>query len=189
MHSAGYVSNPVNRCFFCKEELFGKLKQFAQARHMTHVLDGTNLDDLSDFRPGRKAALEAGITSPLAEANLTKQDIRDLSRALGLSSWNEPSSPCLSSRFPYGTPIRPEALRQVEQAEDILRQQGFREFRVRFFEKFAKLEFDSDGLERMRDPALKQNVFCQLQTLGFETIEMDSEPFQSGRLNKFKMTV
>lgn len=179
-----FRKNPPDRCFHCKSELFAKLGCIAASEGYRYVLDGSNLDDLNDWRPGRKAALAHGVRSPLIEAGLRKQEIRELSLGLNLPTWNKPSSPCLSSRFPYGEPITAEALSRVESAEDILRSFGFREFRVRHHGETARLEIQEADIARFLDPAIRVPVTRRLRALGYRYITLDLEGFRSGRLNE-----
>ncbi len=178
-----FVTNPPDRCFYCKDELFGKLREIAAAGGYRFVLDGSNLDDTSDWRPGRKAAEKHGVRSPLIEAGLRKHDIRELSRRLNLPTWDKPSSPCLSSRFPYGEPITIEALRQVEEAEKFLRSIGFKDLRVRYHRDIARIELEEDDIPRMLEPKTRKAVAEKLKTLGYKFITLDLEGFRSGRLN------
>ena len=147
-----YRANPANRCYYCKDELYGRLAALAAERGLAVVVDGNNADDRGDYRPGRQAAREHGVNSPLDEADLTKDDIRELARAAGLDSWNEPASACLSSRIPYGNEVSDEKLRQIEQAETVLRDLGFRVFRVRHHDTVARLEIARSEMARALDP-------------------------------------
>jgi len=183
MADPNYVANPVNRCYFCKRELYLRLADLAAAEGYAAVVDGANRDDLNDWRPGRQAAAERGVLSPLVEANFTKAEIRAASYALGLPTWDKPAMPCLASRFPYGTPITPGALRRVERAETILRQHGFRELRVRHFGEAARIEVAPAELPRLLDPARRGAVTAALQALGYRTVAVDPEGFRSGKLN------
>lgn len=183
LDSDDFSKNPPDRCFHCKNELFGKLKLMAESEGYKFVLDGSNLDDLDDYRPGRKAAAKHGIRSPLIEAGLTKDDIRRLSFELGLQTWNKPSSPCLSSRFPYGETITIEALKQVEAAEEFLRSLGFKELRVRHHKDIARIEIREEDIQKMLDPEIRRTVSGKLKALGYKFISLDLEGFRSGRLN------
>jgi len=178
-----FRKNPPDRCFYCKSELFGRLSGIAESEGCAHLLDGSNLDDLDDWRPGRKAALEHGVRSPLIEARLRKQDIRDLSRELNLPTWNKPSSPCLSSRFPYGESITAEALKQVEEAEKFLKSLGFRELRVRHYGDTARIELRQDEIPKMLDPVTRRTVAEKLRSLGYAFVSLDLEGFRSGKMN------
>jgi len=179
-----FRKNPPDRCFHCKSELFAKLKCIAASEGYRYVLDGSNLDDLDDWRPGRKAALAYGVRSPLIEAGLKKQDIRELSLELNLPTWDKPSSPCLSSRFPYGEPITAEALAKVESAEKVLKSFGFREFRVRHHGETARIEVQEADIPRFLDPELRISVTRHLRALGYRFVTLDLEGFRSGRLNE-----
>ncbi|MBZ0154582.1 MAG: ATP-dependent sacrificial sulfur transferase LarE [Alphaproteobacteria bacterium] len=183
LESPDFVKNPVDRCFYCKDQLFGKLKEIALSAGYRFVLDGSNLDDLDDWRPGRKAALKHGVRSPLIEAGLGKEDVRRLSEELKLPTWNKPSSPCLSSRFPYGTAITLEGLRQVDAAESFLRTMGFAELRVRYHEESARIELGEAEIPRMLDDSIRTEVNTYMKSIGFKYISLDLEGFRSGRLN------
>lgn len=184
MNDPQYVANPTNRCYFCKTELWNKLLPVALERGLATVVDGTNFDDLADFRPGAQAAEEHAVESPLAELGFTKDDIRALSRRRHLPTWSQPSSPCLSSRVPYGTEVTPLRLRKVEQAERALRTLGVTgNLRVRFHDATARLEMDVDQLDywsaRDRRGAVRDAVLAA----GFERVVMDLRGFRSGSLN------
>lgn len=177
-----YAANPVNRCYFCKTELWGKLIEVARERGLAAVLDGSNADDAHDFRPGMTAAQENFVRSPLLEAGLTKSDIRAASRVLGLPTWDQPSSPCLSSRLPYGVEVTRERLRQVEDAETVLRRRGFREFRVRHHGDVARIEVARDEILRALGQA--ESLNAALRKLGFEAVVLDVEGYRGGALNE-----
>jgi len=181
MDDPNYVSNPVNRCYFCKSELWDKLMPIARERGYAAVVDGSNVDDLGDFRPGMEAGRERHIRSPLQEAGLRKADIRALSGALGLPTWNKPSHPCLSSRIPHGTFITIEKLDQVGQAEAYLRVLGFRGFRVRHHGEIARLELQAGDFPL----ALEQRaaIVDALTEIGFRFVTLDLAGFKSGSLN------
>jgi uncharacterized protein len=153
-----YRANPVNRCFFCKDELYRICRAEADKLGITTIVDGTNLDDLKDHRPGLQAADQWGVRHPLVEAQMTKDDIRRYSKALGLPTWDKPSSPCLSSRFPYGTAIDVERLKKVGACELYLKQLGFREFRVRYHGELARIEVAQNELGRLIDPELRAAI-------------------------------
>jgi uncharacterized protein len=178
-----YVRNEADRCYRCKTELFQHLLPLAVAEGFAHVAYGLITDDLADFRPGHRAAAEAGVRSPLAEAGLAKQDVRQLSRAMGLPTWDLPASPCLSSRLPYGTPVTPEALRQVDRAEAAIAALGFREFRVRHLGSAARLEVAPSELPRLREQALVAAVTAALTGAGYASVSIDPEGYRRGRLN------
>ncbi|MBC8122930.1 MAG: ATP-dependent sacrificial sulfur transferase LarE [Gemmatimonadaceae bacterium] len=178
-----YNSNPVNRCYFCKSELHGKLVPLAQDWGIPVVMDGTNLDDLGDYRPGFQAAREKGIRSPLIEAEITKLEVREISRALGLSSWDKPAMPCLSSRFPYGETITREKLERVGQAERYLRSLGLRQFRVRSSGETARIEV---APEQVRDFVLTTDLTSLIKAFksyGYLFVALDLEGYKSGKLN------
>lgn len=181
MDDPNYVSNPTNRCYFCKSELWGKLVPLATELGYAHVVDGTNADDLGDFRPGMAAGAEQGVRSPLADAGLTKAEIRVLSAAFGLPTWDKPSHPCLSSRIPHGTFITVEKLDQVGQAEAYLRVLGFRGFRVRHHGEVARLEIPPSDFPR----ALEQRdaIVDALTDIGFRFVALDLAGFRSGSTN------
>ena len=179
-----FVRNAPDRCFHCKDELFRKLKEIAVERKLLHLFDGTNADDLCDYRPGRKAADLHGVRSPLAECGFTKQHIRSMSQKLGLSTWNQPSSPCLSSRFPYGRRITTDSLRRVEAAEEYLKSLGLRLVRVRDHGDTARIEVPLTDLARFGEPDVRERVVEGLKALGYRYITLDLEGFRSGSLNQ-----
>ena len=179
-----YAANPSNRCYFCKTELWTKLVPVARERGFATVVDGTNADDLSDWRPGAQAAREHGVASPLAELGFSKQNIRDASRRLGLPTWKQPSSPCLSSRLPYGIEVTSERLRQIERAEEALRGLGIAgDLRVRYHEDLARVELAPDELSRWLEPRRFALVREALVGAGFERVALDLRGFRSGSLN------
>jgi uncharacterized protein len=179
-----YVANAPNRCYFCKNELYGKLSALASARGVSTVVDGTNSDDLGDFRPGRKAASEAGVRSPLAEIGMSKSDIREMSRVLGLPTWDLPASPCLSSRVAHGIPVTPDTLSRIEKAENVLRNLGFREFRVRDHGGIARIEVAPNEMPRALSSEFADVVKRDFAELGFDFVTLDLEGFRSGSMNK-----
>ncbi len=178
----GYAENPVNRCWFCKDNLFVICAEEAAKRGLAAVLDGANLDDLADHRPGLTAAAEHGVRHPLVEAGLTKDDVRQASRALGLRTWDRPASPCLSSRFPYGTRITAERLAQVAAAERWLRAHGLRELRVRFHETLARIEVPPADMAHVL--GLRGELVDAFRRLGFTWVALDLQGFRSGSLNE-----
>ena len=180
----GYAANPINRCYFCKDNLYEICAARAPGLGIVHIVDGANLDDLGDYRPGLQAATEHRIGHPLAEAQLSKQEIRDLSRALGLPTWDKPASPCLSSRFPYGTTITPEGLRRVAGGESVLRRLGFRECRVRYHDKMARIEVPADLLPQIVAPEVRDVIVTEMKALGFLYVTLDLQGFRSGSLNE-----
>lgn len=179
-----YRKNPPNRCYFCKTELYEKLQALALQLGIPWIADGTNLDDLGDYRPGRQAAAEYNVRSPLAEAGMTKQDIRQLSRRAGLPTWDRPASPCLSSRFAYGIEITREKLQVVERGEELLRALGFRQFRVRYHGELVRLEFAGNELLRALDPEMARTLAKEFKKLGFKYITLDLEGYRSGAMNE-----
>jgi len=179
-----YRDNPPNRCYFCKDELFGRLTAIAQARGYAAVLDGLNVDDLGDYRPGRTAAGEHGVRSPLVEAGLDKNEIRELSRRAGLPTADEPASACLASRFPYGVKITDEKLRTVDRGEEALREMGFRVFRVRHHDDLVRLEFGSPDLARALDPDMAARLAAVFKALGYKFVTLDLEGYRSGSANE-----
>ena len=184
MSSPAYTANPSNRCYYCKQELFGRLTSLARARGLAAVVDGNNADDRGDYRPGRDAAREHGVQSPLDAAGLTKSDIRQLSRRLGLPTWDQPASACLSSRIPYGAEVTVEKLRMIEQAEDVLHSLGFRHCRVRHHGEIARLELDAADLRRALDEDVRRAIVGDLKTIGFRYISLDLQGYRTGSLNE-----
>lgn len=183
-----YAANPSNRCFYCKSELFTRAAEVALSLAQDGggpftLLDGTNLDDLSDHRPGRDAARAAGVRSPLADARLTKDEIRALSRERGLPTWDKPSAPCLASRIPYGFEVTEERLAQVASAERAVRSLGFRGFRVRWHESVARLEVAPSDFPRLLDADVRRAVIAGVKAAGFAFVALDLEGFRSGALN------
>jgi len=181
---AEYRANPVNRCYYCKQELYGVLSRVAAGRGIAAIVDGSNADDRSDYRPGRKAAKEFGVRSPLDEADLTKEDIRQLSRVAGLPTWDEPASACLSSRIPYHSEVTPDKLRMIERAEDVLRELGFRVCRVRHHDALARLEIGRDELPRALEPEVRERIVQELRALGYEHVTIDLQGYRMGSLNE-----
>jgi uncharacterized protein len=180
----GYAANPLNRCYLCKDNLFTVCAAKAAELGIETIVDGLNLDDLHDYRPGIKAAAERAIRHPLVEAEMTKAEIRTFSRGLGLPTWDRPASPCLSSRFPYGTEITLEGLRKVESGERILREMGFAVARVRYHGDVARIEVDAAEVARLLEPAIRSRVDAGLRALGFRFVTVDLRGFRSGSLNE-----
>ncbi|MBA2783093.1 MAG: ATP-dependent sacrificial sulfur transferase LarE [Rubrobacteraceae bacterium] len=176
-----YASNPTNRCYFCKSTLYSDLAKMAGELGYGCVVDGANADDEGDHRPGRRAAKEENVVSPLALARLTKDDVRALAKHLGLPSWDKPALACLSSRFPYGEPITPEKLRRVARAEEFLRSLGFRQVRVRHHENIARLEVSESELEQAF--ARREEISAELKDAGFLYVALEMTPYRSGSLN------
>jgi len=179
-----YASNPTNRCYFCKSVLWTTLLPIARAHGFETLVDGTNADDLHDYRPGGRAAVEQGVASPLAAVGLTKSEIRERTRARGWPWWDRPASPCLASRLPYGTAVTPERLRQVDRAEAALRQLGIAgNLRVRHHGDLARVELDRDTLPRWSSGAALETLVSAVTTAGFTRVEVDPRGFRSGSLN------
>jgi len=179
-----YAKNPPDRCFHCKDELFGLLKVIAEDEGYAFVLDGSNADDTGDHRPGMRAALKHGVRSPLLEAGLSKDDIRSLSQWLGLSTWDKPASPCLSSRFPYGTRITHDALLLVSRAEDSLRALGFTDLRVRHLGETARIEVPEAEMARFLSDDIRRRAIESLTSLGYRYVTLDLGGLRSGSLNR-----
>jgi uncharacterized protein len=184
LERAEYRANPINRCYFCKDELFEKLGALAKERGCATILDGLNADDLGDYRPGRKAAQEHQVRSPLMEACLTKEDIRELSRRAGLPTADQPASACLSSRFPYGVQITVEKLRQVDRGEEALREMGFLVFRVRHHEEMVRLEFGPEDLAKALSVETAARLTRIFKGLGYKYVTLDLEGYRTGSLNE-----
>jgi uncharacterized protein len=184
LEQPGFADNPTHRCALCKTELMDIAAPLAERLGVARVALGTNVDDLGDYRPGIRAATQRGAVAPMVEAGLTKADIRALSRMLGLRTWNKPQLACLSSRFPYGTRITPERLRQVDAFEDGLRRLGFRELRVRFHDTIARLELPVDELARVMAPGVREALVAMGKELGFTYVALDLAGFRSGSLNE-----
>jgi pyridinium-3,5-biscarboxylic acid mononucleotide sulfurtransferase len=179
-----FAQNPSNRCFFCKDELYRICRDQAKILNIPIVVDGTNLDDLKDHRPGLKAAKEWGIRHPLVEAEMTKEDIRRHSRALNLATWDKPSSPCLSSRFPYGTEINLERLRKIGACEVYLKELRFREFRVRYHGDLARIELSAQEIGRFFDETTRQAVVKKFKEIGFNYVSLDLQGYRTGSMNE-----
>jgi len=184
MLDSNYTANPTNRCYFCKSELYGKLGQIANSRQISFILDGTNADDLGDHRPGRTAAGENHVLSPLADVGFTKEDIRELSHSQGLSGWDKPSSPCLSSRVAYGVPVTIGRLSMVERGEEFLRGLGFKEFRVRVHGDLTRLEIGRAELNRALDSDTMSRITKKFTKMGFRYVTLDLQGFRSGSMNE-----
>ena len=179
-----FSENPENRCYHCKSELFAICRKKADELGMKFVLDGTNSGDSIDIRPGRLAATEKEVRSPLLEAGLTKEEIRFLSKKLGLASWDKPNLACLSSRFPYGTPITKDALHKIKTAEEFLTQKGFRQLRVRYHGHTAKIEVTEESLNAFMDIKLRRSVTKRLKEIGFTYVTLDLEGYRVGAMNE-----
>ena len=179
-----YAENPPDRCYYCKMELLKKLKDIAGQQGFAVVATAANTDDMSDYRPGLRAGTELGVARPLQKAGLSKQDIRALSRRLGLSTWNQPSMACLASRFPYGQTLTAEKLSRVEAAEDYLSDMGFSPLRVRTHETLARVEVSPEQFEKLLDGQLREQLIEHLKELGYTYVTFDLEGFRSGSMNE-----
>jgi uncharacterized protein len=179
-----YARNAPDRCYHCKTELYRHLLPMARDLGYAHVADGVNADDLSDFRPGRRAAAEAGVKSPLLDVGMTKDEVRALSRAMGLPTWDLPASPCLSSRVAYGIAVTPAVLRRVERAEAGVRALGFREFRVRHLGAAARIEIAPAEMDRAEDGAVRAALLSAVRAAGYREVALDPEGYRPGRLNE-----
>ncbi len=179
-----FAKNTPDRCFLCKTEIFSRIKSEAKKREFDYLFDGSNIDDLSDFRPGKKAAIMLGIRSPLEDAGLTKKDIRILSKKLNLSTWNKPSSACLASRFPYYTEITKKALEQVKKAEDFLFKLGMRIIRVRHHGSIARIEAGTEEMQLIQKDFLNNKISEYLKSLGYKYVCLDMEGYRTGSMNK-----
>ncbi|MBL4935671.1 ATP-dependent sacrificial sulfur transferase LarE [Clostridium sp. YIM B02515] len=180
----GFAKNPVNRCYFCKTELFGKVRQEADKYGLKHVLDGSNFDDIGDYRPGMKAAKEQGVRSPLKEAELTKNDIRELSKMLNIPTWNKPSFACLSSRFPYGNEITVQKLTMVDKAEQFLMDMGFNQLRVRHHGDIARIEVAPEDRVKFFDVEVMDKVGSEFKKIGFKYVTLDMLGYRTGSMNE-----
>jgi uncharacterized protein len=180
----GFSKNPPNRCYYCKKELFVELQNLAQKEEIPFIVEGSTLDDEKDHRPGRRAIQELGIRSPLKEAMFTKAEVRELSNALGLTTWDKPSFACLASRFPYGEEITIERLKMVDEAEDFLFGLGFKQVRVRHHGNLARIEIYPEEIERLMDGSLREKVVNHLKKIGYHYITVDLQGFRSGSMNE-----
>lgn len=184
MEKAEYRNNPPNRCYFCKNELFTKLNEIAQARGFAYVCDGNNCDDVGDYRPGMMAARELSVRSPLIEAGMTKADVRARAREAKLPVWDKPASACLSSRVPYGSPITVEKLSTIDRGEQILHELGFRICRVRHHDQIARIEIAQDELARALNPEMAARMLTAFKALGFKYVALDLEGYRTGAMNE-----
>jgi len=184
MERPEYRANPADRCYFCKEELYTQLSRIARERGIAAIVDGNNADDRGDYRPGREAARRFGVRSPLDEADLTKGEIRQLSRAAGLPTWDEPASACLSSRIPYASEVTGEKLQAIDAAENLLRDLGFRVCRVRHHGDTARIEMDPDQMRRALDDDVRATILRELHALGFRYVTLDLQGYRTGSLNE-----
>ncbi len=179
-----YQANPKNRCYHCKTELYGKLELIAERNKVDFILDGANTDDVGDYRPGRQAAAEKSVRSPLIEVGLSKAEIRDLSKKQKLPTWNQPSSPCLSSRIAYGVPVTIERLSKVERGEEFVRGLGFREFRVRVHDEIVRLEIAPEEMKRALNLEMTEKIAAKFRALGFKYVTLDLHGYRSGAMNE-----
>ena len=179
-----YQANAPNRCYFCKTELYGKLAPLAAGRGLACVVDGSTTDDLGDYRPGRSAASEQDVRSPLIEVSMSKSEVRELSRRAGLPTWDKPASPCLSSRIAYGTPVTIARLKTVDTGEEIMRRHGFREFRVRHHDNLVRLEIAPSELDRALNREVIDELAKEFRALGFRYVTLDLHGYRTGAMNE-----
>ena len=184
MIDSRYVANEPNRCFFCKDELYSKIEPLAEEHDLHFIVDGSTTDDLGDFRPGRAAAKDHKVRSPLIEIGMSKDEVRELSRRAGLPTWDKPASPCLSSRIAYGTPVTIERLATIDRGEEILRQMGFREFRVRHHENLVRLEIAPQEMDRALRKEVVEELATRFRELGFRYVTLDLHGYRTGALNE-----
>lgn len=184
LEDANYTANGPTRCFFCKDELYRKLEGVAAARKIAFIVDGSTSDDLTDYRPGRAATSNHGVRSPLIEVEMTKAEVRILSHRHGLPTWDKPASPCLSSRIAYGIPVTIERLSTVNRGEEILREMGFREFRVRHHDSLVRLEISVSEMPRALKPEVIDDLARRFRSLGFKYVTLDLHGFRSGAMNE-----
>jgi uncharacterized protein len=184
LENPGYRANNADRCFFCKDELYTKLELVARSRGIHNIVDGSTVDDIHDYRPGRQAAAQHAVRSPLIEVGLSKSEVRELSRKATLPTWDKPASPCLSSRIAYGTTVTIERLSKVDRGEEILREFGFREFRVRHHDQLVRIEIAQAEMDRVLRKELIQELAARFRELGFKYVTLDLEGFRSGSMNE-----
>jgi uncharacterized protein len=184
LENPDYRANKSNRCFFCKDELYTKLESVARQRGIEHIVDGSTTDDLDDYRPGRQAATQHAVRSPLIEVGLNKSEVRELSRNASLPTWDKPASPCLSSRIAYGTTVTIERLSKIDRGEEILREFGFREFRVRHHDQLVRLEIAQSEMDRILNREIFTELGKRFRELGFKYVTLDLEGFRSGSMNE-----
>lgn len=184
LDNPAFTQNPVNRCYFCKDELYRIARLQADHLEITTVVDGTNLDDLKDHRPGLKAAKEWRVRHPLVEAEMTKEEIRRYSRELALPSWNKPAIACLSSRFPYGMEINKERLQKIAACERFLQELRFREFRVRYHEELVRIEVAPEEIDRFFEPGTREAIVGKFKEIGFSFVSLDLQGYRMGSMNE-----
>ena len=183
MDNPQFTANPPDRCYYCKKELFQELKPIASSEGLAWIADGTNSDDLGDYRPGRKACAEEGVRSPLLEAGLTKEEIRRLSKEKGLPTWDRPASPCLASRIPYGTAVTPEILHKIAEGEKYLHSLGLRQLRLRHHGDIARIEVDESEMSLILKEGVRSEIVKHLQALGYRYVALDLAGYRTGSLN------
>lgn len=179
-----FVANPPDRCYYCKQGLFRQLRAIASAENLDWIADGSNYNDLDDYRPGRKALAELGIRSPLCEVEMTKNEIRRLSEKRGLPTWDKPASPCLASRIPYGTPVTRDILHRIAAGESYLRNLGIRECRLRHHDSIARIEVNGKGIALLLDGQIRRDLVKQIRSLGYTYVALDLGGYRSGSLNE-----
>jgi uncharacterized protein len=184
MEIPGFSKNPSNRCYYCKSKLFGELRDLAEEETLPFIVEGSTLDDDQDHRPGKMAVQELGIRSPLKEVGLAKAEVRELSKTLGLPTWDKPSFACLASRFPYGEEITEKALKMVDEAEDFLFGLGFKQVRVRHYGNLARIEILKEEIARLMEDSLREKVVGRLKGMGYRYITLDLQGFRSGSMNE-----
>jgi uncharacterized protein len=184
LEDINYTANGPSRCYFCKDELYKKLEELARLREIEFIVDGSTCDDLNDYRPGRAATSKHGVRSPLIEVGMTKADVRLLSHRIGLPTWDKPASPCLSSRIAYGIPVTIERLSTVDQGEEILRDMGFQEFRVRHHDSLVRLEISPTEMTRALQVEVIDDLARRFRELGFKYVTLDLQGFRSGSMNE-----
>ena len=184
LDNENYASNPVNRCYFCRVEMYDTLNKVANEQNLKYICDGFNFSDQGDYRPGRMAALEREVHSPLYETQLTKDEIRILAKGLGLPNWDRPASACLSSRIPYGSKVTPKKLQQIEEAEKYLHTLGFRQVRVRHHDQVARIETDPNEIPKFLQPELRDQISKRLKEIGFLFVTLDLQGYRTGSLNE-----
>ena len=180
----GFSQNPVNRCYLCKSELFSKIGEIADSNELKHVIEGSNIDDNSDYRPGHIAIAEHGVKSPLRHVGFTKDEIRKLSKEMGLATWDKPSFACLSSRFPYGESITEDKLKMVDKAEQLLMDSGFRQVRVRHHGDTARIEISESDFEKIIAPQVRELIYTKLKEFGFTYVSLDLKGYRMGSMNE-----
>ena len=182
--TTGFSENPVNRCYLCKKNLFSHFKKIIEEQKIPHLIEGSNIDDDGDYRPGMQATRELGVFSPLREAGFTKTEIRQLSHEMGLPTYDKPSFACLASRFPYGETITHEKLKAIETSEQMLLDMGFKQVRVRHHGNLARIEINSDEIEKLLQPAIRETIYIGLKKAGFYYVSVDLQGYRTGSMNE-----